>query len=71
MGKFRDSNYVIVNMKMDVNKEFSNIGSIITLFCSQSPVIRPGCFYCMNNSWQDAGIRTQIAATADRCATNQ
>ena len=26
--------------------------------------------YCMYDIWQDAGIRTQVAATAARCATN-
>ena len=27
------------------------------------------CFYYMYNIWQDAGIRTRVAATAVRCAT--
>ena len=27
--------------------------------------------YCMYNIWQDAGIRTRVAATAARCATNE
>ena len=40
-------------------------------FCSQGPVLRPGIFYFMDNIWQDAGIRTQVAATAARCATNE
>ena len=37
-----------------------------TLSCT-----RPGCFYFMYNIWQDAGIRTRVAATAARCATNE
>ena len=40
------------------------------MICSQGPALRPG-FYFMYNIWQDAGIRTRIAATAARYATNK
>ena len=45
-------------------------------FCSQGPVFFPGFYtsctvqYLVYNIWQDVGIRTRIAATAARCATN-
>ena len=41
-------------------------------FCSQGPVIRAGFLLDLQyNVWQDSRIRTRIAATAPRCATNE
>ena len=38
-------------------------------FCSWVPVLRPRIFiYVQYNIWQDAGIRTRVAATAARFA---
>ena len=31
-------------------------------FCSHVPILRPGVLYVMYNIWQDAGIRTRVAA---------
>ena len=39
-------------------------------FCSQGPVHRSWDLYFIFNIWQDARIRTGVAATAARCATN-
>ena len=40
--------------------------------CAQVTVLRPGFFlYFFYIIWQDAGKRTRVAATADRCATNE
>ena len=41
------------------------------LFCAQGPVHRSWYFYFMYSIWQDAGIRTRVAATAARCVTNE
>ena len=36
----------------------------------EGPLSVPGLYF-MYNVWQDAGIRTQVATTAARCATNE
>ena len=52
------------------NNFFENFYFVFCPKVKQGPLSVPG-FYFMFNIWQDAGIRTRVAATAAKCATNE
>ena len=43
---------------------------LLNSFCSQGPFHRPACFYFNFNIWQDAEIRTRVAATWQVCTAS-
>ena len=52
------------------NGDMGENKKLYTFFVKEGPLSVPG-FYFMYNIWQDAGIRTRVAATAARCAANE
>ena len=52
------------------NGDMGENKKLYTFFVNEGPLSVPG-FYFMYNFWQDAGIRTRVAATAARCAANE
>ena len=64
---------LFTNNEKSIKNHSKKIFNLFYYFCSQGPVLRPGFLYryFLYNIQQDAGIRTRVAATAARSATNE